>query len=254
METNKQISFTELVKTPDLLRQFNELATIMATGSVTVPSHLRKSHGDCFAIIIQAAQWGMNPFAVAQKTFLVNGILGYEAQLVNAVIQSSGAIQGRFHYEFSGSGLDLSCRVGAVIQGESDITWTEWLKSSQVIVKNSPLWKTNPKQQMGYLQVKNWARIYCPGALLGVYSEDELQSDYLPLEKEVNSLPDPVEVIARNYCTDENFAEKSASWCKLIESGKKSADTIISMVETKYLFTDEQKEIIKSWEVNDEPA
>ena len=27
---------------------------------------------------------------------------------------------------------------------------------------------------MGYLQVKNWARAYCPGAILGVYSDDEL--------------------------------------------------------------------------------
>ena len=40
----------------------------------------------------------MNPFAVAQKTHVVNGSLGYEAQLVNAVVQASGAIDGRFHY------------------------------------------------------------------------------------------------------------------------------------------------------------
>jgi hypothetical protein len=37
---------------------------------------------------MQAAQWGMNPFAVAQKTHVVNGTLGYEAQLVNAVVSS----------------------------------------------------------------------------------------------------------------------------------------------------------------------
>jgi hypothetical protein len=39
---------------------------------------------------------------VAQKTHLVNGVLGYEAQLVNAVISSSNAIVGRFHYEYEG--------------------------------------------------------------------------------------------------------------------------------------------------------
>ncbi|SPX63869.1 Uncharacterised protein [Leclercia adecarboxylata] len=39
------------------------------------------------AIIMQAMQWGMNPYAVAQKTHLVNGVLGYEAQLVNADLQ-----------------------------------------------------------------------------------------------------------------------------------------------------------------------
>ncbi|KAL8195943.1 UNVERIFIED_CONTAM: hypothetical protein K2H54_000295 [Gekko kuhli] len=50
----------------------------------------------------EALQWGMNPFPVAQKTHLVKGVLGYEAQLVNAVVVNSGAIKGRFEYEFFG--------------------------------------------------------------------------------------------------------------------------------------------------------
>ncbi|SUH14933.1 Gifsy-2 prophage RecT [Salmonella enterica subsp. enterica] len=36
------------------------------------------------------------------ETHLVNGVLGYEAQLVNAVIASSSAIHGRFHYRYGG--------------------------------------------------------------------------------------------------------------------------------------------------------
>jgi hypothetical protein len=81
----------------------------------------------------------MNPYAVAQKTHLVNGVLGYEAQLVNAVISSSSAIVGRFHYEYGGDWeriagqkegrdeLGLFIRVGAVLRGEADITWREHL-------------------------------------------------------------------------------------------------------------------------------
>jgi hypothetical protein len=125
---------------------------------------------------MQAAQWKMNPFAVAQKTHVVNGTLGYEAQLVNAVVQSSGAISGHFHYEYQGEGANVSCRVGAVIRGDKEITWGEWLSAATVTTKNSPLWKTNPKQQLGYLQVKNWARLHTPGAILGVYSDDELEA------------------------------------------------------------------------------
>lgn len=158
------------------VRAMQELANIMATAKVTVPQHLAGKAGDCLAVVMQAAQWKMNPFAVAQKTHVVNGTLGYEAQLVNAVVQSSGAISGHFHYEYQGEGANVSCRVGAVIRGDKEITWGEWLSASTVTTKNSPLWKTNPKQQLGYLQVKNWARIYCPGAILGVYSDDELEA------------------------------------------------------------------------------
>lgn len=178
----------------DSMRALIDFSELMANSVVTVPKHLQGKPADCMAIAMQAAQWGMNPFAVAQKTHVVNGTLGYEAQLVNAVIQSSRAIAGSFSYQFEGSGQTVRCRVGAVIRGESEITWGEWLGADSVQTKNSPLWKTNPKQQLGYLQVKNWARLYCPGAILGVYSDDELEvfaatpRDMGPVE-EVNTGP-----------------------------------------------------------------
>jgi len=155
------------------MQSLMKVADLMASGKSTVPAHLQKNPADCMAVVMQAMQWGLNPFAVAQKTHIVSGTLGYEAQLVNAVVQTSGTITGRFHYEYRGTSPQLECRVGAVIKGESEITWGNWLNESKVTTKNSPLWKTNPQQQMGYLQVKNWARLYCPGAILGVYSPDE---------------------------------------------------------------------------------
>ena len=157
-----------------LMESLHRFAALMAESRVTVPVHLHGNVPDCMAVAMQSAQWGMNPFVVAQKTHIVSGRMGYEAQLVNAVVQSSGAIRGAFRYEFEGTGSAMACRVGAVLAGESEVTWGEWLKSSEVQTKNSPLWKVNPKQQMGYLQVKNWARLYCPGAILGVYTPDEL--------------------------------------------------------------------------------
>lgn len=177
-------STSGLVLHADNMEAMMRAAEMMAAGRATVPKHLQGNPSDCMAVIMQAMQWNMNPFVVAQKTHLVNGTLGYEAQLVNAVVQSSGAISGRFHYEYKGDGNTLECRVGAVIAGETDITWSEWLKISDVTTKNSPLWKTNPRQQMGYLQVKNWTRAYTPGALLGVYTSDEL-IDASPRERDI---------------------------------------------------------------------
>ena len=170
------------------------VAELMANGRSTVPAHLQKNPADCMAVVMQAMQWGMSPFVVAQKTHVVSGHLGYEAQLVNAVVQNSGAIDGRFHYEFRGNSPAIECRVGAIIRGENEVTWGEWLNENKVTTKNSPLWKTNPKQQLGYLQVKNWARMYCPGAILGVYSPDEFEAPQprnMGQAVEVQSTPNP---------------------------------------------------------------
>ncbi|HIC2884901.1 TPA: RecT family recombinase [Morganella morganii] len=194
----------------DGLDKMLRFAEVMARGTVTVPAHLKGQESDCLAIAMQAAQWNMNPFAVAQKTHIINGVLGYEAQLVNALISSSSAIHGRFHYEYGGDGWEkctvskevsetksgrngsyevtkrvrgwtdadehgLFIRVGAILRGDTEITWGEPVYLSSVVIRNSPLWATNPKQQIAYLAVKYWARLYCPEVILGVYTPDELE-------------------------------------------------------------------------------
>lgn len=200
------------------MQSLMKVADLMASGRSTVPAHLQKNPADCMAVVMQAMQWGLNPFAVAQKTHIVSGTLGYEAQLVNAVVQTSGTIQGRFHYEYKGAPGSIECRVGAVIKGESEITWNEWLSEAKVTTKNSPLWKTNPRQQMGYLQVKNWARLYCPGAILGVYSPDEFdqpQPRNMGQADVVHTAPQPLApgvLESAQNAAEEGVATYSAFW------------------------------------------
>ena len=197
-QTPNTISASNAVFNVQALGQLTAFAELMAQSAVTVPKHLAGKPADCMAIVMQAMQWGMNPYAVAQKTHLVNGVLGYEAQLVNAVISSSSAIVGRFHYEYGGDWekiagkkdgrdeLGLFVRVGAVLRGETEITWGENIYLADITTRNSPLWKTAPKQQIAYLAVKYWARLYCPEVILGVYSPDEVEPR---TEKEINPAP-----------------------------------------------------------------
>jgi nitrogen regulatory protein PII-like uncharacterized protein len=175
-EPTQHATSLTLAMDPNAMDKMLRVAEIMAAGRATVPKHLQNNVPDCLAVTMQAMTWGMSPFVVAQKTHLVNGALGYEAQLVNAVVQASGAITGRFHYEYEGKSPNLMCRVGAVLRGETEITWGHWLGEKDVTTKNSPLWKTNPPQQLGYLQVKNWTRLYSPGSILGVYTPDEIET------------------------------------------------------------------------------
>jgi hypothetical protein len=183
----KQPSARDMIMGDATFARMLRVAELMASGRAAVPKHLQGSVADCMAIVMQAMRWDMDPYAVAQKTHIVNGALGYEAQLVNAVVENSGAIVGHFHYQHRGEGGTLETRVGAVLRGDAEITWGEWLSVNAPKVKNSPLWQTNPKQQLGYLQVKNWARSYCPGAILGVYTADEIEDrigdDTPPVER-----------------------------------------------------------------------
>lgn len=239
-------SSTGLVLSNDTMDKAFRMAELMASGRSTVPKHLQGSPADCMAVTLQALQWNMSPFAVAQKTHLVNGTLGYEAQLVNAVLQSTGAIVGDFEYEYQGSGPnDLKCRVGAIPRGKAEIKWGEWLSITEVTTKNSPLWKTNPRQQMGYLQVKNWARAFKPGAILGVYTPDELEAsggikDMGPADV---VKPEPTPYPA------EQFAANLPKWREVIQGARKTADDLIAFTESRNPntpMTEEQKATLRS--------
>lgn len=198
-------STTDLMLNESAMNNMYRMAQTMADGRATVPSHLQGNVADCMAVVMQAALWRMNPFAVAQKTHVVSGTLGYEAQLVNAVVKCSGSVQGAFHYEFFGdwdkvignfktntnangksyqapnwTPVDekgLGVRIFNTLAGETEPRPLELLLS-QAQVRNSTLWASDPKQQLAYLGVKRWARLYCPEAILGVYSADELEPEF----------------------------------------------------------------------------
>lgn len=185
------------------------LAEIMASSRTSIPQHFRGSPGDCLAVVMQSMRWGMDPYIVAQKTHLVNSTLGYEAQLVAAVINNSGVVKDRFHFEWFGDWekivgkfkevesktkkddngnpkkyivpawnqadeQGLGVRVWATIKGETEPRKLELLMT-QARTRNSTLWTEDPKQQIAYLAQKRWARLYAPDVILGVYTPDEIE-------------------------------------------------------------------------------
>ena len=228
----QQMTAGELMMNPAIMDALYKFAQVMAESKFTVPKHLQGNVGDCLAVAMQATLWGMHPFTVAQKTHLVGGTLGYEAQLVNAVVQNSGAIIGRFHYEYQGEGARLQCRVGAIPRGESEIVWGEWLSSESVTTKNSPLWKTNPKQQLGYLQVKNWARAFTPGAIFGVYTPDEMEDIPVQRPKDITPRAEAIAatvetapaalIDAMRSAAEEGVASYQEAWTQLTKEQRKS--------------------------------
>lgn len=189
---------TDVMMNDQSMTRLMKMAEVMATSKVTVPKHLQGSTGDCFAVVMQAAQWGMNPFSVAQKTHLVNGTLGYEAQLVNAVITTRAPITGRLQFEFFGDwskvngkedkSSERGVKVWATFKGEEDPRILEIGMHQVGSVRNSPMWQNDPRQQLAYLAIKRWSRLYCPDVILGVYTPDELVER---AEMDVTPAPQP---------------------------------------------------------------
>lgn len=202
LPVNAQTS--NLVLDPQAMQSMIAFADFMCKAAITVPKHLQGQPGDCLAVTMQAMQWGMNPFAVAQKTHIVNGNLGYEAQLINAVIISKAPIVGRPDFEWYGDwskvdgktckASDIGVRTWVTIKGDTVPRVIDVSFAQVGSVRNSPLWVNDPKQQIAYLATKKLARLHFPDVILGVYSEDELQ-DHAPMV-DVNPAENNAEYLA----------------------------------------------------------
>ena len=230
----QKIDNISILTNGELFNRLLKISEVMANSGNFVPEHYRGKPDSCMAVVMQAARWGMDPFAVAQKTFIVgnSGVLGYEAQLVNAVINTMAPTKDRIHFEWFGAwenivgrfvektssqnkkyiapGWNLKDEAGvgvrawATLKGESEPRELV-LMLSQAQVRNSTLWATDPRQQLAYLAVKRWARLYCPDVILGVYTADEIDERE---EKVIN--PTQAEKITLNEITSTVGATASA--------------------------------------------
>jgi hypothetical protein len=157
----------------DIFGQLQRVAKLMSSASLA-PAHLRGEGklGDCFLVAAQAFRWRMDPFAVAQHTYVLSGKLGYEGKLIAAVVNASGKLQGSLDYQYSGAGDQrqvtvLGKLIGDVAPRAVVGTVGGWKTSNEQ-------WKKNTDQMLAYRGAREWARRYMPEAVLGIHADDDL--------------------------------------------------------------------------------
>src|SRR5690606_5689843 len=250
-------STTSLILDPNSFEKVMAFADVMSKGHATVPRHLQGNPADCAAVTMQAMQWQMNPFAVAQKTHVTQGgTLGYEAQLINAVVISRAPIESRPEFTFLGdwdkilgqvveregkqggkyyaaawkpadeAGLGVIC--SCLLKGEA-VPREIKVMMSQAYPRFSTQWATDPQQQITYLAVRKWARRYAPDVILGVYTDDELAPADSYQMRDMGPAEPATQEEARKELppySDQSIEENKAKWQEAIDSGRLKADQL----------------------------
>lgn len=157
----------------DIFGQLQRVAKLMSSASLA-PAHLRGEGklGDCFLVAAQAFRWRMDPFAVAQHTYVLSGKLGYEGKLIAAIVNASGKLAGSLDYRYSGAGDQRSVTVSGKLVGDAEPrevvgTVAGWKTGNEQ-------WKKNTDQMLAYRGAREWARRYMPEAILGIHADDDL--------------------------------------------------------------------------------
>lgn len=177
---------------PSSMKEISDFALTMSQAGTMLRKHLRDRHGSCLAIAMQAFRWGFDPFMVAAKSFEVNDQVAYEAQLLAAVIIRNAPIKGRPRYTYTGDGATRRCTVSVELSDGSGVLEYQSPPKGQIKPQNSPLWISDPDQQLGYYSIRALSRRHFPDILMGVYDVEEAETmrDITP-ESERPTTPKP---------------------------------------------------------------
>lgn len=174
-----------------IFEQLQRVAKMMSKANL-VPAHLRtlyKDDGtikedktaDCFLVAAQAFRWRMDPFSVAQHTFVTSGKLGYEGKLIAGLINASGKLRANLKPVYSGNAGDgRTVQIVGRIKGEEEDRVIEgnvggWKTTNEK-------WKSMPDQMLFYRGAREWARRHMPEVMLGISAEEEI-AETVPMER-----------------------------------------------------------------------
>ncbi len=168
-----------------------EVAKLMAISGPAIPLYMRGNPGICYAIVVRAVRWRMDPFFVAEQSYLVknpkNGEekIAFMAQLINAVINARAPLQKKLWAVYSGEGESMMATIYGLPKGQTDPLDYETPTLKELIavkgrndygnVKGSPLYDHDPKQALWYYAARAFCRRHFPEVLAGVYDGDEFE-------------------------------------------------------------------------------
>lgn len=172
-----------------VFEQLQRVAGLMCSSGLA-PGHLRGKEkiADAFLVVAQAFRWSMDPFAVAQHTFVYQGKLGYEGKLIAAVVNASGRLKSSLNYRYEGSGDARKVIVTGQFKDDAapreiDGTVREWKTGNEK-------WAKMPDQMLAYRGAREWARRHMPEVILGVnYADDEIPQMNIGPDRAIDITP-----------------------------------------------------------------
>lgn len=148
-----------------------------------VPQCFQNRPEDCFIVIQMAVRLGVDPFALLQRMYVVQGKPGMEAQMAISLVNTSGLFVDSIDYEIEGENpKDEDYRVRAFAVRKTtgkriDGPWIDWplVNGEGWSKKNGSKWLTMPGQMFCYRAATFFARLHCPERLAGMTTVDEVE-------------------------------------------------------------------------------
>lgn len=160
-------AFNQMLRAADMLSKTN-----------IIPQAYQNKPQDCFVAIEVATRMGVSPMVVMQNMYVVKGKPSWAGQACTMLINSCGKFREVNHVYTGKKGTDdRGCYVSAI-----RISDGERIDGVEVTLKmakdegwlSNPKWRNMPELMLAYRASAFFARVYCPEALMGVQTAEEI--------------------------------------------------------------------------------
>lgn len=160
--------------------QFNQLlrAADMVSKTSIIPQSYQGKPQDCFIAIEMANRMGVSPMVVMQNMYVVKGKPSWAGQACTMLINSCRKFKDVKHIYTGTKGTEnRGCYVRAIRVDDGEevcgVEVTMQMAKAEGWTSN-PKWRNMPELMLAYRASAFFARVYCPEALMGVQTEEEL--------------------------------------------------------------------------------
>ena len=160
--------------------QFNQLlrAAQMLSQTSIIPQNYQGKPQDCFVAIEMANRMGVSPMVVMQNMYVVKGKPSWAGQACTMLINSCGKFKDVKHIYTGEKGKpNRGCYVTAIrISDGSTVNGVEvtmQMAQAEGWTANSK-WRNLPELMLAYRAAAFFARVYCPEAMMGVHTTEEV--------------------------------------------------------------------------------
>jgi hypothetical protein len=175
-------------------------AAKLLAASTRIPEQFQGKPADCFLMLQMASQLKMHPVMLMQKSYVVHGKPGMEAQLVIALMNQNGPFDGPVQFKESGTVNQPGYKMTAFATHKEtkklySFTLTyEMVKAEGWLDKLGSKWKTLGPLMYQYRSAVYLCNTVCPEVKFGYSTVEELEDiGPHPLSPDPAPGPAPVE-------------------------------------------------------------
>ena len=185
VEQATQLTTNSVWENKDSFNQLLRAAQMLSQTSI-IPQSYQGKPQDCFVAIEMANRMGVSPMVVMQNMYVVKGKPSWAGQACTMLINSCGKFKDVKHIYTGEKGkLNRGCYVTATrISDGSQVDGVEvtmQMAQSEGWTSNSK-WRNMPELMLAYRASAFFARVYCPEAMMGVQTAEEVyDADSTPI-------------------------------------------------------------------------